>query len=834
MTQPSLLANSIMGSRTDVCFTSRQQDLDREQFVMKFPSSSGSAPSTLIELLESRARTFGDKLAFRYVPDGEGKTVEVSYRELRRRACEIAAHLQATCGRDERVLLIYPPGIDYVCAFFGCVYSGNLPVPVVPPRPNRRSSAIAAICGSAAPAAVLTDASLERRLSDTSHGMECLGRLPRTVTDHLDGVTENDWKAPDRSASDIAFLQYTSGSTGNPKGVMVSHGNLIHNLRAIQRAFASTPDDHGVCWLPLYHDMGLIGTILAAAYSGASNTLLSPATAIRNPLRWLQMIGEERATVSGGPDFAFHWCCKRISEEDKQTLDLSSWRLAFSGAEPVRAETLRRFSEAFAPCGFRGESFLACYGLAESTLLVASGDVAARPTERRCVSSELAARRYVEATVEENDSRTLVGCGKPAENQKIVIVDPKTRRPCPAGVVGEIWVAGPSVAQGYFRAAEATESTFRATLAETGEGPFLRTGDLGLFLDGELYVTGRLKEMIILCGRNYYPQDIEWSVQQSHEELRAHAGAAFAAELDGAEVLVVANELEGRRRDIDFDDIITAIRHAVIDQHEIEPHAVALLRPGAIPRTSSGKIRRSACRDAFLSESLKTAATWSLPASVANGGGGLDEAALRQDITRAWTEVLRVGDVKSDQKFFELGGDSLQAMMLLNRLQARLGESISETALFDVQTVDDWAEYLRRHHSEALRRTYADEPGAGNGHANGNGHTNGHTNGNGNGRSKGNGHSGGNDAGRMFGNGSAHDAAARGNGRAAGNGVVPGNGRHVAAGHDNGHHVSTNHAGIARLHREDPQKLLASLDDLDDDQVELLLRQMTSEGGTNE
>lgn len=443
------------------------------------------------------------------------------------------------------------------------------------------------------------------------------------------------------SGDTLAFLQYTSGSTGTPKGVMLTHSNLLHNSALIHRCFEHTPHSQGVIWLPPYHDMGLIGGILQPLYGGFPVTLMSPLVFLQRPFVWLQTISQTRATTSGVPNFAYDFCVRKITPEQRAILDLSSWEVAFCGAEPVRADTLDRFTVTFKSCGFRREAFYLCYGLAEATLMVSGGLKAALPTIYTVQGPALKRNRVVMASAEDADVWKLIGCGQSPPDQKVVIVDPESLIQCPPAQVGEIWISGPGVASGYWNRPEETKQTFGAYLADTGEGPFLRTGDLGFLKDGELFVTGRLKDLIIIGGRNHYPQDIERTVEQSHPSLRPGCCVAFSIDVEGEEQLVVAAEVErhyqptyrqptNKRKDsveqnrlpdrngveigqsskledrllLDVDAVVRAIRQAVAEQHELQVYTVVLLKINSIPKTSSGKIQRQACRTEFLTNSL--------------------------------------------------------------------------------------------------------------------------------------------------------------------------------------------------------------------------------------
>jgi acyl-CoA synthetase (AMP-forming)/AMP-acid ligase II len=429
--------------------------------------------------------------------------------------------------------------------------------------------------------------------------------LHYVATDLIPQEKSSFWQEPELNSNTLAFLQYTSGSTGTPKGVMVSHGNILHNEQMIQKAFGHTEKTIVLGWLPFHHDMGLIGNVLQPLYLGRPCILMSSMAFMLKPVRWLQAISRYQATTSGGPDFAYDLCIRKITPEQRETLDLSSWEVAFTGAEPIRADTLERFTATFAPYGFRSEAFYPCYGMAEGTLMVSGGLKTAMPILKTVREEAMGQNLVISAKKRDAGSRILVGCGKTLENQLIAIANPHTLRRCPAGEVGEIWVSGKSVAQGYWNRFDQTAQIFHAYLADTGEGPFLRTGDLGFLQDGELFVTGRLKDLIIIRGRNYYPNDIELTVQESNPALLPASGAVFVVEKDGEKQVVVVQEVERQfLRRLDINGVIADIREAVLQHHELRVHNVILVKTGSIPKTSSGKIQRYACRDAFLNGTL--------------------------------------------------------------------------------------------------------------------------------------------------------------------------------------------------------------------------------------
>jgi len=566
-------------------------------------------PSTLVELLRHRALHQGDDLGFRFLTDGERLAIEWTYADVDRKARAIAAALQSMQMEGERALLLYPAGLDFVAAFFGCLYANVIAVPAYPPRRNRNMARIDAIAHDAEAKIALTTFEVLERVQTMVADTPALQQIRWRATDQWDDELADQWRRPNVHGDTLAFLQYTSGSTGTPKGVMLTHSNLMHNSAMITYAFEHSRSNSGMFWLPLYHDMGLIGGILQPLYMGRPNTLISPTHFLQKPVRWLQAISQSGATISGGPNFAYDLCAEKITGEQKRTLDLSRWSLAFNGAEPVRAETIDRFSRAFAECGFRREAFYPCYGLAEATLIVAGGYKNSEPVIRSFDPHALEKHQVVPVEPTAPGAHALVGSGGNLLDQNIVIADPDTFEPCGQNRVGEIWVSGPSVAEGYWRREDATRETFQARLKD-GRGPFLRTGDLGFLSDGELFVTGRLKDLIIIRGVNYYPQDIEHSVEQAHDKVNTGAGAAFAVGEPGQERMVVVQETE-RGRNLDFAEIIAAIRRRVAADFELAVSAVVLLKTGSIPKTSSGKIQRHACQAGYLAGTLAAVAVWS-------------------------------------------------------------------------------------------------------------------------------------------------------------------------------------------------------------------------------
>ena len=575
-------------------------------------TKTGHKLSTLVDLLGYRAQNQSESTAYTFLHDGE-EAGRLTYKELDIKSRAIAALLQGLDATVSRALLLYPPGLEFIAAFFGCLYAGVVAVPAYPPRRNQNMSRLQAIVASSQATVALTTTSLLGNIIEGCFAQNPeLAELRWIATDNIASDLAQAWQKPDLCENNLAFLQYTSGSTGTPKGVMVSHGNLLHNSASIHKGFGHTANSQGVIWLPLYHDMGLIGGVLQPLYGGFPVTLMSSLDFLQKPLSWLTAISRYKATTSGGPNFAYDLCVRKIKPEQLASLDLSSWEVAFTGAEPVRAETLDLFARTFGSCGFRREAFYPCYGMAETTLIVSGGLKTALPIVHQVDGAALEQNRVRRPAGKQEGTRAIVGAGQSCLDVKILIVDPESLTACQDDQVGEIWVSGPSVAQGYWNRPEETKQAFHAYLANTDEEPFLRTGDLGFLQDGELFITGRIKDVIIIRGQNHYPQDIELTVEKSHPALRSGCGAAFAIDVKGSERVVVVQEVErSYLRKLDVREVVGNINQAVAAEHALQVYATVLVKTGSIPKTSSGKIQRYACRSGFLSGSLNVVEDWS-------------------------------------------------------------------------------------------------------------------------------------------------------------------------------------------------------------------------------
>ena len=653
--------------------------------------------------------------------DVESIEEKLTYAQLWEEVRALAGALQDQCRirAGDRVLLLYPPGLEFVVGFFACHAAGAIAVPAYPPRRNRKASRIRSIVvDSDARWALSTQSVVDLLKGDQPHDDLIGVQLVGTDTPAMRDVSK--WRRPKLQDSSLAVLQYTSGSTGSPKGVMLNHANLIANSELIREGFQPAAGTVCMSWLPTYHDMGLVGGVLMPLYIGRVDVLTSPMTFLQRPLRWLQAITRYGVTVSGGPNFAYQLCVDKIPEEELQGIDLSTWDIAFNGAEPIRSSTLEAFCEKFEPYGFQRSAVLPCYGMAETTLIVTGGPAEPRPVLQTFDGSGLEEKtvRPVEGTDEH--ARKLVGCGAVLSGEKVTIVDPESHRVLAGNEIGEIWVQSPSVGVGYYQRKEATERTFNA-YTDQGEGPYLRTGDLGFLYDGQLYVSGRLKDMIIVRGVNRYPQDIEETVERASEVVQAGSVAAFAMDYEGREQLVVVAETV-RVRDIDWDANLQAIRRAVTEEHELPPDAIYLVRNSSVPKTSSGKIQRHACLHAVRDGDLKIIAKWvrweeakgggfasdaqpmMKAAAAANSSEEIDEANVNPVIVEAIQRHVRqiAGERANKLELntnivLDLGLDSLERLEIARMLERTFGGRFPEQVLDEIETIGQTALAVERY-----------------------------------------------------------------------------------------------------------------------------------------
>ncbi len=681
---------------------------------------------TLVDLLQQQAAEFGDRNAYVFLDDHAGE-LSLSFGELDLTARAIARELLTKLEPGDRAMLVYPSGLDFIAAFFGCLYAGVVAVPATYPKPRRPLPRMASIARNSGAKVALTTSQTLGTL-DMAQQDAVVSQLEWLASDEVDHRGARDWQPQPQEPTATAFLQYTSGSTSDPKGVVVSHGNLLANLEAIRQAFRIDEDAAalgepvtGVFWLPAYHDMGLIGGILTPLYVGGRSVLMSPTAFLQRPIRWLEAIDRFHAVISGAPNFAYDYCVRRIDPRKRRALRLDSWRLAFCGAEPIRAETIREFTAAFAESGFRPDTFYPCYGLAENTLLAAGPAGHRPPTILGVDRVSLASGRVVVASGDSATVQELVGCGEPPEDHAIEIVDTLGGQLCASDRVGEILVAGPSVAQGYWQHGELNDAIFGVTIPGR-DGSYLRTGDLGFIHAGELFITGRAKDVIIIRGRNHYPQDIEATAESSHPSLLP--GAAFAIGDEGDQWLAVVHQIDRQFPAAEYPSVVKAIRQAIAEQHELETSIVVLIRQSSLPITSSGKVQRSLTRQQYLDGELKImhesrlaerngsangAANGSTPAkpkrqpavggTLQNGDAfSVDRVAERIELWMQEWLVDRAGlaaeDVSRDRPFAEFGVDSMTAVELSHELEEEFGVPLPPIVAWNYPTPAALSRYL--------------------------------------------------------------------------------------------------------------------------------------------
>ncbi len=577
--------------------------------------ASGHGP-TLVEVFLARARRTPQKQIFSYLEDGITETGRINWEQLALRAKAVGAHLQALGLSNERVLLVFPEGLSFVEAFYGSLCAGAVAVPVPAPdltRQMRTLPRLLEVARDAGAKAILTTADLAGECSRLRSDLPALGAYQWIVPEQVCSDSAKHWSPPRLEPEQLAYLQYTSGSTREPKGVMLSHRNILAHAMQLQAHYRIFEDDVEVSWMPHFHDYALLEAIILPVYAGAKCYLMSPRTFLKRPLRWLEAIDRYGAIHTQGPNFAYDYCVRRISPEHRKHLDLSRWRTASVGAEPIRIQTLERFYEAFRDCGLRKETLAPSYGLAEATLLV-STSWQSRTSRHVCLDGDqLEKGLAVEVSPETPRSRWVAHCGQVLEGVEVAIVDPHTCRRQKAATVGEIWIRSPGVALGYWNRPLESEKTFNACLADSSEGPFLRSGDLGVLLDGCLYLTGRLKDLIIIAGRNHYPQDLEYTAEMADEALRSNAAAAFGLEIQGHASVGLALEVNRGTKADRYPEIVTGVMGALGEEYGVPIGAVVLLRPGSVPKTSSGKIQRQLSRKMFERQQWTPLYHWTHP-----------------------------------------------------------------------------------------------------------------------------------------------------------------------------------------------------------------------------
>lgn len=656
------------------------------------------------DAVESQAKIKGDATAFRFL-SSENQETSITYEEISTKAKKIAAGLQQYCQKGDRALLIFNPGLELIEAFLGCLYAGVIAVLHYPPTNPKLAQKLEKIIKSSEPKVLLTTANLEPKLKD----YHIPSIFEWVLLENILKVPASSWQVPKLTLNDIGFLQYTSGSTGDPKGVMVSHGNMLHNTAISRDAYGVLKENACVVsWLPPYHDMGLIGSILTPLVSGTTGVLMAPMTFMMHPIKWLKTIQAYQGTISGGPNFAYNYCVERISEQDKKGLDLSTWDCAFNGAEPIHAETLERFYQAFREYGFRREALFPCYGLAETTLFVAGSSLMQGPTLHSISTAGLQERKILPPQ-NEADTYLFVSSGQP--NLDLVIVDTATHKPLQDDGIGEIWIHGESVAKGYWNLPNETMETFNARLPDDPK-QYLRTGDLGFMKDGELYVTGRIKDVIIVHGRNYYPQDIEYATQQSHSLIKPAGCVAFSFKDGDEEAICIVAEIQDKGKET-YPQIVQAIRKEVLEELELYASRVILIPSRGLPKTTSGKVQRRKTKrlleegqllllfDDHKRISLINEEYSNLLDKVVATDPSQREAIFKEIIKKSLQKIMQLEDgqeIDEHQNFFEMGLDSLMAVGLLCQIEKHLGSKnlITNDVLLENATISELTAHLLR------------------------------------------------------------------------------------------------------------------------------------------
>ena len=663
--------------------------------------------TTLVDRLRYWKSAKPDGVVFQFMSNGVDVTDSITFKQFDERVRACASKLIAMGLRGQRALLMYPSGMDFIVAFFGCQYAGVTAVPAYPPRRNRSMGRINSIAVDASTSVALTTREVIDRRNLMAVDCSHLLNQEWVATDEIPIEMAGDWRNPDVQPEDLAIIQYTSGSTGSPKGVMLSQYNVMENCRYITSAFQIDETARGVFWLPYYHDMGLIGGLISPFYVGGRSTTMSPPHFLARPSRWLRAISSCGGNVSGGPNFAYSLCCEKVTEEQCEGLDLSNWRVAFNGAEPIRPEILDRFTKKFEPYGFRHVAHYPCYGMAEATLIVTGGNPANNHVVGNFDAEELVQHRVKNVDADHENVKPMVGCGTHLLDEEVIIVDPGTRQQLAEDRIGEVWVRSKSVGQGYWEKDEETKATFRAELVGQPGKFYMRTGDLGFLRGSELYVTGRLKDMIIIRGVNRYPQDIEATAEECHRKMRAGGSAAFAVDHWVREQLVIVSEVD-RSQDTNWDDIIQDIRSAVIEQHDLPPDVILLVRGGSTPKTSSGKVQRHACRQQYIDDELKVVARWSAdqvesktPIAPSNGSTFGKRATGLVDVVMKFVREVaqeRAGELTPDTNIVvDLGLDSLERLQIANSLEEHFGGRFPDEVLQEIETISEVASAVETH-----------------------------------------------------------------------------------------------------------------------------------------
>ncbi|KAA1246432.1 non-ribosomal peptide synthetase/type I polyketide synthase, partial [Aquimarina sp. RZ0] len=692
---------------------------------------------TLIEVFNNHINKTPNKVLYRFLANGEDESDSRTYQELFDRAKMIASNILKHVSPGDRVLLLYPSGLEFTDAFLGCLLAGVIAVPAYPPKGKRRLGRLENIVLDCKASLVLTIDTVYKKSRDWFKH-EVFLNIEWLKTDILDvGITVLEF--PKIKPDTIAFLQYTSGSTGDPKGVVIDHSNVIHNSELFKNCFRTTPKSIGVSWLPIYHDMGLIGNIIQAFYVGFELIIMPPTAFVQKPIRWLKAFSKYRGTISCGPNFAYDLCLNQIKDEDLEEVDLSSWRVAINGSEPIRPETFKKFASRFVQYGFTVEALFPGYGLAEVTLTVSGCKFDTPPEVLKLDKKSFNDHKIeiAEKPLYDNEIVKLMGNGPVVKGLTVRIVDPKTKRLCGSKQIGEIWISGDSVSRGYWNREQLSKEIFSAQInfdtktTDQNKDSYLRTGDMGFLHKDELYISGRLKEMMIINGVNHFPQDIEQTVQNSHLDLQNNAGAAFSFSVNQKEQLVIVQEIKRTSmRSYDFEAIVNTISKAVLEVHELPLYALVLVSPGRIPKTSSGKIQRLVAKSSYEENILEgVVETWSLKTkqekkenenitNTKSNQNGLKNEELVKWLQNTISDELKIerSAISLDKSFAVMGMTSIQGIRLSGLLSEYLNKEILPSLLYSYSNIIDLVSYLSEKEKtvQAIKKTssisYQNEP----------------------------------------------------------------------------------------------------------------------------
>ena len=676
--------------------------------------------TSILNIIEERASKNPDDHGISFLNNSGEVTESYTIGSLVEKSHQLSLNFQKFNPKGKRFLLLYNQGLDFVIAFLGVLFSRGIAVTAYPPRNKKHIPRINSIINDCDPVALLTSNNLSKKIDkwlDNQIGSD----KPIIATNDLNLESSGDWKPKSYSSQDIAFLQYTSGSTSDPKGVMISHANLLHNSLCLQETFGLSRDSCSVSWLPSFHDMGLIDGVLQPLVHGYKGYIMSPIDFIRDPALWLRCIHKYSATHCGGPNFGYDSCINSVQESDIEVVDLSRWESAYNGSEPIRHHTINNFAEKFAPFGFQMKSFYPCYGLAEATLIVSGSDLHEEPESLVVDKKSLEQNKIVQLNFGDKGGHSLVSSGYAVPDTQIKIVEPDTHFESKEGRIGEVWCKGPSVSEGYWKNLETSKEIFDAYIVPEGikengalnikDGPYMRTGDLGFFNGSDLYITGRYKELIILDGRNHYPQDIELTSQQSIENLRKGIASSFSIENDERECLVIIQEIPGGLiKDLDFFELSKTIFSRVVKVHETKVEDILLVKPLIIPRTSSGKIQRLLCRDMYLNKRIEY--LFSYKEYLQNkkesnqSSNNINESRLEKS-NYSYSEILdwilnklsvisgiNKNEIDPDESFNRYGVDSKNAIKLSGELETYLGQAVPPSIAYDYPSPNKLTAFL--------------------------------------------------------------------------------------------------------------------------------------------